>query len=792
MSARYLLQSWPRPLELPVVVQFPINDICDSKCQMCNIWQQKRDREISVAQARTIFSNPLFRHVVALGLNGGEPTLRRDLAELGGMLLETLPRLRTLSLITNGLHAERAIERIGELATTVRAHGGNLDVMVSLDGVGEVHDFVRGVPGNFENAVRVLDFATSLPGVSTRVGCTVIAENVDHLHALLDFCRQRGVYIKYRLGVPNRRLYNLPAPPPHRQIGKRTWLDTHPFALDAGQRWHFAQFLLGLNREYETSLAQVQLYRSLVGQLVSGSPRRAGCDWQHRGVTVSSRGEILYCAVQSDVLGDGLSEDPEALYFRNQDHLRRIIEEKCAGCAHDYVGPPGGRDQLELIADRWLRRAGSSLPAFRRTRSYRTLLGAKRAVAAPVQMEVRRRRLRRDELSAPAGASGQRGTLLCGWYGTETLGDKAILASIVACIRKLDPGGLVQIASLEPMYTRLTVAEIPDLGGCEVIDVPMALRTVAARKALLFAGGPLMAIPQMAEMEALFRRARHANVARILAGCGVGPLGSASGNRAILGVLDAAGQRLFRDAESLEIASRMSKHDDHADAVCEDPAASWVAAQSVPSVEPLVPTLGLGLRDWPSHEYARGMGPVRADAIRANFETSLLSALESLLAEQPTLSIVPIPFCTNDAGGDDRLMYWRLVSRASPNLRAAIDTSLISREPTPGEAIAAMQRCGAFMSMRFHSLVFADTLGLPVVAIDYTMGAGKTHALARKIGCPMLRIDSIQEGELLLALRHALAGRRRHARSSFLFPASFERAWRAAGLQASTPAQQPG
>lgn len=782
---RRLFGSRPWPLELPVVVQFPVNDICDSKCQMCNIWQQKRDHEMPVNEARRLFSNPLFRNVVALGLNGGEPTLRRDLAELGGMLLETLPRLRTLSLITNGLHAERAMERIGELARTVHSHGCHLDVMVSLDGVGEVHDFVRGVAGNFDNAVRVLDFARSLPGVSVRVGCTVIAENAYHLHALLDFCRARGVYVKYRLGVPNRRLYNLPAPS-HRQIGKRAWLDTQPFAMDDAQRWHFAQFLLGLNRDYETSLAQVQFYRSLAGQLVAGAPRRAGCDWQHRGVTVSSRGEILYCAVQSDVLGDGLAEDPQALYFGNEAHLKRIVEEKCAGCAHDYVGPPGGRDEFELMADRWLRRAGSSLSSLRRSGAYLAMLRAKRAVVAPLRMESRRRRLRLGELAAPG--SVREGTLLCGWYGTETLGDKAILASIVSCIRKLDPGGIIQIASLEPMYTRLTVAQMPDLAGCEVIDVATALHTVGSRKALVFAGGPLMAIPQMAEMESLFMRARRAGVASILGGCGVGPLGSASANRAVRGVLEAAGQRVFRDVESLEAARHLSKHNG-TDAVCEDPAASWVAVQRPTSVDPAATaTLGLGLRDWPSHEYAPGMGQARADAIRARFEQTLLAALEKLLAGQPSLRILPVPFCTNAAGGDDRLLYWRLVARASPALRAVVDTSLLSREPTPDEAIAAMQRCDAFLSMRFHSLVFAATLGLPVVAIDYTLGAGKTHSLARKTGCPMFRIDRVEEGALLDALRDALSAPRQPARTSFLFPAAFERAWAAAGLDVTTVA----
>jgi MoaA/NifB/PqqE/SkfB family radical SAM enzyme/polysaccharide pyruvyl transferase WcaK-like protein len=786
---RYLFQPRPWPLELPVVVQFPINDICDSKCQMCNIWQQKRDREMSVAQAHELFSNPLFRNVVALGLNGGEPTLRPDLAELGSMLLTTLPRLRTLSLITNGLHAERAMARIGELAEKVRKHDGHLDVMVSLDGVGEVHDFVRGVPGNFGNAVRVLDYVQSLPGVSVRVGCTVISENAYYLHELLDFCRQRDVYVKFRLGVPNRRLYNLPARP-YQQIGKRTWIDTHPFAMDASHRWHFAQFLLGLNRDYERSLSQVQFYRSLAGQLVAGAPRRTGCDWQHRGVTVSSRGEILYCAVQSDVLGDGLTADAEALYFGNRDHLRRIIEEKCASCAHDYTGSAGGRDEFELMADRWLRRVGSSLPGLRRTLGYRTVRRAKQTIATPLQIGIRRRSLRHSERDVLDAGSVRNGTMLCGWYGTETLGDKAILASIVSNIRRLDPAGSIRIASLEPAYTQLTVEQMPELTGCEVIDITTALNTVTACRSLVFAGGPLMAIPQMATMEALFRRARLAGIVTILAGCGVGPLGSTSANRTIRGVLDAAGQRLFRDSQSLKSAGRMSGTRPGRDAVCEDPAATWVAAQALhaPRESP-TPILGLGLRDWPSHEYAPGISANQANGIRVHFESALLTALEKLLVERPLLRILPVPFCTHDAGGDDRLMYWRLI-RQSDALRRACDTSLISREPTPVDAVAELRRCRAFLTMRFHSLVFASTLGIPVVAVDYTLGLGKTHALGQQLGCETFRIDKIDTDSLHAALHTALKSEYRHP-PALTFGDRFAEAWSAGGLNMPAALRTP-
>src|SRR5690606_8416971 len=232
------------------------------------IWQQKLDRQLDASNIRRIFSDGLFSRVRVVGINGGEPTLRKDLPEIADALIESLPRLRQISVITNGLYAKRAIERIDALADRLIQRGVDLDVMVSLDGVADVHDRVRGVPGNFENAVRVLDHLLARRhALQVRVGCTIVRDNVYGLHDLLDFCRRRDAYVKFRLGVPHRRLYNLRGP---RTIGKRTWIDTKPFALDEAERWHVAQFLLALIRDYEQSLQQRMFYRSLVGQLLHG------------------------------------------------------------------------------------------------------------------------------------------------------------------------------------------------------------------------------------------------------------------------------------------------------------------------------------------------------------------------------------------------------------------------------------------------------------------------------------------------------------------------------------------
>jgi len=98
-----------------------------------------------------------------------------------------------------------------------------------------------------------------------------------------------------------------------------------------------------------------------------------------------------------------------------------------------------------------------------------------------------------------------------------------------------------------------------------------------------------------------------------------------------------------------------------------------------------------------------------------------------------------------------------------------------------------MKSTSAMLAMRFHSLVFASALGLPTVAIDYTMGAGKTHALGRRLGHPTLRVDNLDPGVLASALVAALKETPVVDTQSLAFREVFSRAWLDCGLGKTAP-----
>jgi MoaA/NifB/PqqE/SkfB family radical SAM enzyme len=343
--AKQWLEAVPAPRQrLPEVIQFPVNDICNSRCQMCNIWMQKRDNEVSAPDVRRILGNRLFRQVNSVGINGGEPTLRKDLPDIVSAIVETLPGLKGVSLITNGIQVTRINDAVDAIADITRRHGVHLDVMISLDGVGDVHDRVRGRPGNFASAVQVMEHAGRNPNVaSVRIGCTIIRENVYGTYDLLDWCRDHGVYARFRVGIPHPRLYSDTA--------------RDPFMLDEDERYFLIVFLEHLITSYERDARRRAFYASLRDQLAYGSPRKAGCSWKHKGVTLTSRGELLYCAVASRTLGNTLTDDAETLFWSNAEHLDDIVRTKCNTCLHDYDGVADRQVVMRSITERILRRS---------------------------------------------------------------------------------------------------------------------------------------------------------------------------------------------------------------------------------------------------------------------------------------------------------------------------------------------------------------------------------------------------------------------------------------------------
>ena len=156
---------------------------CNCRCTMCNIWQAPPCDEMRPEEYRRL--PPSLRDI---NLSGGEPFLREDLPDIVRVLREACPRARIV-ISTNGLLADTIREMMREL---VRIAPG-IGVAVSLDGLGEIHDRIRGVDGACEKARQAVDFLLADGFRNLRLAYTATAGNADQITKVYALSRELGI-----------------------------------------------------------------------------------------------------------------------------------------------------------------------------------------------------------------------------------------------------------------------------------------------------------------------------------------------------------------------------------------------------------------------------------------------------------------------------------------------------------------------------------------------------------------------------------------------------------------------
>ena len=127
---------------------------CNSKCSYCFQWDilnvGERVRQELTLDDYILFAKKLgpIEHIT---LGGGEPTLRNDLADIA-IAFYKHTKVRNISIPSNGIrpdllekHVQKILENCPKLT---------LKMSLSIDGVENEHDNLRGVIGNYERIIE--------------------------------------------------------------------------------------------------------------------------------------------------------------------------------------------------------------------------------------------------------------------------------------------------------------------------------------------------------------------------------------------------------------------------------------------------------------------------------------------------------------------------------------------------------------------------------------------------------------------------------------------------------------
>ncbi|NDV42144.1 polysaccharide pyruvyl transferase family protein [Flagellimonas sediminis] len=692
---------------MPTHVNFPITDNCNSKCQMCNVWKDKSENELLPKEIADIFSDQLFANVKHLGISGGEPTLRNDLLDCVDAILESLPKLESLSITSHGFHPSKWERMLPEILKKCQKKNVLFKLNISVDGIGELHEEVRRIEGGWKKVLKSIAVAKK-NNCPLQIQCTVSKHNVYGINEVLHFAKENNIELIFRKATSINRLYNESI--------------TDEYFTSNNEDSFFADFLQSKSLNEATGNPGRRLfYKDLVKRLVKGTKRGAPCHFQYNGVLISAHGEMFHCSIDEKPLGNCRKESPSKIYFskESKNQLDQLLSQVCPNCIHDQTGSWSPLQVVKEVLSPKL----SKFIKFKELFSF----GLKN-ISASIGF------IKRNVI---LDLTENKKTLhVIGAYGGEHVGDSAILGGVLLRHWKKDPTlNNIVVYSKRADRTQFWVKGLDlEIGSDIQVKDYKVLNNIKVSKndKLVWAGGPIMEMPvDLFEHLLTIKAFTKKGIPFYVTGCGWGPFKTRYSLKKAHQVLNSASEVEMRDKYS----SLGSQH-----TVNQDPAFDYLYSQKTKS------KLDWSWSRFKIDDFLKKIKKENQKLVLVNLrplwdkynksnkssdeldEEVILKIFETLKMAGDSYQFVSVPFNTDHYGFSD--MEPALVLKDLCKREAIKNYHLFDRELDARDMLYLLANFDMGICMRFHACIFMKSMNIPVYGIDYTAGEkGKVAGL---------------------------------------------------------------
>ena len=162
---------------------------CNSRCLNCHIWQKQPDKTLknflNLKDYERIFND---KYIAGIGISGGEACIHPDVLSI----LSLIPLNKSFLIATNGLAFDKLVP-----ITQYAQKRGNCYVMISIDGIGEMDDMVRGVPNAYKSAIQLADYLKEI-NMPFVISSTLNKYNVAQLKDLYKLACKYNILLHFR------------------------------------------------------------------------------------------------------------------------------------------------------------------------------------------------------------------------------------------------------------------------------------------------------------------------------------------------------------------------------------------------------------------------------------------------------------------------------------------------------------------------------------------------------------------------------------------------------------------
>jgi MoaA/NifB/PqqE/SkfB family radical SAM enzyme len=194
-SVSYLPRVWmgsklsskllPTPIR-PLSAHIKLTENCQAKCISCDYWKSRWTDAISTDRAVELINEIGAAGIRTLRLTGGEPLIRKDLFRI--LDRANTSAFKRIIVQTNGLLIKKFHREINDSPIT--------DLAVSMDGVKETNDLIRGVPGYFDLGMEGIKL---LRGKKVAISVTLNRLSAGELETLATMAGDVGAEVEYNI-----------------------------------------------------------------------------------------------------------------------------------------------------------------------------------------------------------------------------------------------------------------------------------------------------------------------------------------------------------------------------------------------------------------------------------------------------------------------------------------------------------------------------------------------------------------------------------------------------------------
>jgi MoaA/NifB/PqqE/SkfB family radical SAM enzyme len=179
----------------PKFINFIATYQCNSRCIMCNIWNKYSDNpnaindELSIDDIKLFFNEnkEYLNELKSIGITGGESLLRDDIVDIVRVIHDNFPKIRK-GIQSNGLATKLICNKIQKILELDR----NFGLGISLDGIEDTHNKIRGSPYAYKRAIETIVCAKSLGVKSITNGMVLSSINYNEIENVSEISKKFG------------------------------------------------------------------------------------------------------------------------------------------------------------------------------------------------------------------------------------------------------------------------------------------------------------------------------------------------------------------------------------------------------------------------------------------------------------------------------------------------------------------------------------------------------------------------------------------------------------------------